>query len=107
MREASFICDKYPANYCDQQCCYELNPDTRFYLLTMLLQIFFSKGGSWDGEALDRSCQGILAVLLSLKKCPLIRYQQSSEMAQRFAENIKVRTVMESLFDLITIILSK
>ncbi|CAH3038527.1 unnamed protein product [Pocillopora meandrina] len=59
-----------------------------------------SRGGSWDGEALDRSCQGILAVLLSLKKCPLIRYQQSSEMAQRLAENIKHKINEEaSLFD--------
>lgn len=50
----------------------------------------FHQGGTWDVDALDRSCQGILAVLLSLKKCPVIRYQNSSEMAKRLAENIRV-----------------
>ena len=39
---------------------------------------------------MDRSCQGILAVLLALKKCPVIRYQNSSEMAKRLAETIRV-----------------
>ena len=29
-------------------------------------------------------------MLLSLKKCPLIRYQHSSDMAKRLAENIRV-----------------
>ena len=43
---------------------------------------------------MDRSLQGILAVLLSLKKCPLIRYQNSSEMAKRLAENIRVGTII-------------
>ena len=39
---------------------------------------------------MDRSCQGILAVLLSLKKYPIIRYQNSSNMARRLAETIRV-----------------
>lgn len=48
------------------------------------------QSGNWDLEALDRSSQGILAVLLSLKKYPIIRYQYSSEMARRLAETIRV-----------------
>ena len=44
---------------------------------------------------MDRSLQGILAVLLSLKKCPLIRYQNSSEMAKRLAENIRVGKLLK------------
>ncbi|TGZ57356.1 Vacuolar protein sorting-associated protein 45 [Temnothorax longispinosus] len=33
--------------------------------------------------------QGITSVLLSLKKCPYIRYQNSSDMAKRLAEKIR------------------
>lgn len=59
-----------------------------------------SRAGAWDIDAIDRACQGILAVLLSLKKCPIIRYQNSSEMAKRLAENIKHKINDEAqLFD--------
>ncbi|XP_074639862.1 vacuolar protein sorting-associated protein 45-like [Acropora palmata] len=59
-----------------------------------------SRSGNWDLEALDRSSQGILAVLLSLKKYPIIRYQYSSEMARRLAETIRNKMREEAtLFD--------
>lgn len=59
-----------------------------------------SRGGRWDLDAMDRSCQGIVAVLLSLKKCPIIRYQNSSEMAKRLAEIVRGKMDEESvLFD--------
>ena len=63
-------------------------------LLTCIIDKCFSvqQAGAWDIDALDRTCEGILAVLLSLKKAPIIRYQQSSEMAKRLAENVKVST---------------
>jgi len=38
---------------------------------------------------LHRTVQGITSVLLSLKKCPYIRYQHSSDMAKRLAEKIR------------------
>lgn len=58
------------------------------------------KGGQWDIDSLDRVCQGLLAVLLSVKKCPLIRYQHSSELCRRLAENIRQKMNEEaSLFD--------
>ncbi|KAK3733646.1 hypothetical protein QZH41_013329, partial [Actinostola sp. cb2023] len=58
------------------------------------------KGGQWDIDALDRVCQGVLAVLLSLKKCPMIRFQQSSELAHRLADNIRQKINEEAkLFD--------
>lgn len=41
-------------------------------------------------DALNRSTQGLTSVLLSLKKCPMIRYQNSSETARRLAENVRV-----------------
>mmetsp|Transcript_53053 Transcript_53053/g.115821 ORF Transcript_53053/g.115821 Transcript_53053/m.115821 type:complete len:613 (-) Transcript_53053:596-2434(-) len=45
-------------------------------------------GEVWDQAVFDRIQQGICAVLLALKKRPLIRYQRSSEMAMRVAETV-------------------
>ncbi|XP_002734962.1 vacuolar protein sorting-associated protein 45-like [Saccoglossus kowalevskii] len=47
------------------------------------------QGITWNPAALNRVCAGLTAVLLSLKKCPMIRYQNSSEMAKRLAENVR------------------
>ncbi|GAB1606588.1 vacuolar protein sorting-associated protein 45-like [Argonauta hians] len=44
---------------------------------------------TWQPKILSRTVQGLTAVLLSLKKCPMIRYQNSSEMARRLAENVR------------------
>ncbi|KAJ8304082.1 hypothetical protein KUTeg_017665 [Tegillarca granosa] len=43
---------------------------------------------NWTTDALSRTVQGLTSVLLSLKKCAMIRYQNSSEMARRLAESI-------------------
>ncbi|KAF7403014.1 vacuolar protein sorting-associated protein 45-like [Vespula maculifrons] len=48
-----------------------------------------SEGLVWNLEHLQRTVQGITSVLLSLKKCPFIRYQNSSEMAKKLAEKIR------------------
>ena len=45
---------------------------------------------SWDAEALKRSVHGIAAVLLSLKKKPVIRYERMSIMARKLGSEIKV-----------------
>ncbi|KAG8253745.1 vacuolar protein sorting-associated protein 45, partial [Homalodisca vitripennis] len=59
-----------------------------------------AQGLAWDPLQLTRCAQGITAVLLSLKKCPFIRYQQSSDMAKRLAEKIReVLSKEEKLFD--------
>ncbi|XP_078047888.1 vacuolar protein sorting 45 [Augochlora pura] len=47
---------------------------------------------SWKPEHLQRTLSGIISVLLSIKKCPYIRYQSSSKMAKGLAE--KVREVL-------------
>ncbi|XP_071965752.1 vacuolar protein sorting-associated protein 45-like [Antedon mediterranea] len=47
------------------------------------------RGISWFPKSLNRACSGLTAILLSLKKCPMIRYQNSSEMAKRLADNVK------------------
>lgn len=41
---------------------------------------------------LMRCTQGLTSVLLALKKCPVIRYQLSSDMSKRLAESVKVTT---------------
>ncbi|PFH53987.1 hypothetical protein AMATHDRAFT_73002 [Amanita thiersii Skay4041] len=54
----------------------------------------------WDGKALEASVQGILAVLLSLKKKPIIRYEKMSTMAKKLGIEIYHRIQTESsLFD--------
>ncbi|XP_046400019.1 vacuolar protein sorting-associated protein 45 [Ischnura elegans] len=59
-----------------------------------------AQGQMWNLAHLQRTAQGISSVLLSLKKCPLIRYQSSSEMTRRLAEKIKDMIVKEDkLFD--------
>ncbi|XP_029036738.1 vacuolar protein sorting-associated protein 45 isoform X1 [Osmia bicornis bicornis] len=48
-----------------------------------------SQGLLWNPVHLHRTVLGIISVLLSIKRCPYIRYQCSSEMAKRLAEKIR------------------
>uniref|UniRef100_A0A6B2FAY6 Vacuolar protein sorting-associated protein 45 n=1 Tax=Bothriechis nubestris TaxID=1766655 RepID=A0A6B2FAY6_9SAUR len=58
------------------------------------------QGRNWDPAHLCRTAQGLTALLLSLKKCPMIRYQLSSDLAKRLAEGVKqVITKEYELFD--------
>lgn len=58
------------------------------------------ESGNWVNAALQRTIQGLTALLLSLKKCPIIRYQNSSEMAKRLADNVSQVIMREAaLFD--------
>lgn len=43
----------------------------------------------WKEMALKRSAQGLISVLLSLKKSPVIRYQNSSGMCRKLAESVR------------------
>lgn len=59
-----------------------------------------AKGFVWSPSQLQRVCRGLSSVLLALKKCPMIRYQQNSSMAKQLAENVKLLITKEaSLFD--------
>ncbi|XP_012254664.2 vacuolar protein sorting-associated protein 45 [Athalia rosae] len=54
----------------------------------------------WISTQLQRTAQGIISVLLALRKCPYIRYQNSSEMSKILAEKIRETFSKESnLFD--------
>ncbi|KAJ3932518.1 MAG: Sec1 family-domain-containing protein [Lentinula lateritia] len=62
--------------------------------------IYGTSPNTWNSDALERSVQGITAVLLSLKKKPLIRYEKMSGMAKKLAVEIQHRMHSESvLFD--------
>uniref|UniRef100_A0A672R7B6 Vacuolar protein sorting-associated protein 45 n=1 Tax=Sinocyclocheilus grahami TaxID=75366 RepID=A0A672R7B6_SINGR len=58
------------------------------------------QGRSWEPVVLPRVTQGLTSVLLALKKCPMIRYQLSSDMSKRLAESVKqIITKEYELFD--------
>jgi hypothetical protein len=56
--------------------------------------LYGSSPNSWDLKALERSVQGITAVLLSLKKKPVIRYEKMSGMAKKLGVEIQVSLIL-------------
>jgi hypothetical protein len=52
--------------------------------------IFGTERDSWNPDALEKATEGILAVLLSLKKKPLIRYEKNSVIAKKLGTEIQV-----------------
>lgn len=54
----------------------------------------------WNADALTRTTDGVLAVLLSLKKRPLIRYEKNSAMTKKLAQEIRYQIGKEEqIFD--------
>nr|CAG4647780.1 EOG090X03QA [Moina brachiata]SVE92924.1 EOG090X03QA [Moina brachiata] len=53
-------------------------------------------GMEWNPNSLQRTTQGLVGVLLSLKKYPIIRHQGFSPLAKRLAESLKDTIVKES-----------
>ena len=54
----------------------------------------------WNPDSLQRSTEGVIALLLSLKKKPLIRFEKNSLMAKKLASEIRYQiTQEEQLFD--------
>lgn len=78
-----------------------INPD--LFTLNMSyprVKIWGKSPELWDPNALQRTTEGLIAVLLSLKKKPLIRYEKNSLMAKKLATEIKYQmTQEEQLFD--------
>jgi tRNA uridine 5-carboxymethylaminomethyl modification enzyme len=55
---------------------------------------------TWNPDSLQRCAEGIIAVLLSLKKKPLIRYEKSSPLTRKLATEVRyLITQEEQLFD--------
>ena len=59
----------------------------------MAKPLYGSTPNTWDPEALERTVRGITAVLLSLKKKPIVRYEKMSGMAKKLAVEIQASTV--------------
>ncbi|KAF8249716.1 Sec1-like protein [Wilcoxina mikolae CBS 423.85] len=75
-----------------------INPG--LFSLGLQRRLWSSSPDMWDTDALTRSCEGILAVLLSLKKKPLIRYEKNSLIAKKLAGEVKYQLGKEEqLFD--------
>lgn len=76
-------------------CLFSLN-----HIPTSEKPLYGSSPNVWDPFALERSVQGITAVLLSLKKKPVIRYEKTSGMAKKLASEVQHRIQAEAtLFD--------
>lgn len=78
-----------------------INPDLFALNLGFPKQRLWSNGpDSWNPDSLQRATDGVVAVLLSQKKKPLIRYEKNSLMAKKLATEIRYQmTQEEQLFD--------
>jgi vacuolar protein sorting-associated protein 45 len=54
----------------------------------------------WEADSLQRATEGVIALLLTLKKKPLIRYGRNSLMAKKLASEVRYQITQEDqLFD--------
>nr|POE56805.1 vacuolar protein sorting-associated protein 45 [Quercus suber] len=64
-----------------------VNPD--LCLLPLSTRVFSSSADAWNHDMLTRTTEGVLALLLSLKKKPLIRYQKNSVLCKKLATEVR------------------
>jgi len=78
-----------------------INPDLMSLNLGFpLRRIWSTSPDSWNQDSLQRSTEGVLALLLALKKKPLIRYQKTSLLAKKLATEVRYHMTQEdTLFD--------
>lgn len=78
-----------------------VNPDLMSLNLGYARQRLWSHSPDiWNTDSLQRTTEGIVALLLSLKKNPLIRYEKNSLMAKKLATEVRYQiTQEEQLFD--------
>lgn len=63
-------------------------------------RIWSSSPDMWNADSLVRAVDGVLAVLLSLKKKPLVRYEKNSALAKKLAAEVRYQMGQEEqLFD--------
>jgi len=63
-------------------------------------QVWGSSPELWNPKGLVRATEGVLALLLALKKKPLIRYARNSMMAKKLAIEVRYRMTQEAqVFD--------
>ncbi|MCJ1395668.1 hypothetical protein MMC18_008554 [Xylographa bjoerkii] len=78
-----------------------VNPDLFVLNLGFPKQRLWSNSPDlWNPDALQRSTEGVIALLLSLKKKPLIRYEKNSLMSKKLATEVRYQMNQEEqLFD--------
>ncbi|KAI1660517.1 Sec1-like protein [Daldinia decipiens] len=78
-----------------------INPDLFSFNLTLPQQRIWSGNPDlWNPDSLQRTTDGLMAILLSLKKKPLIRYERNSLLAKKLATEVRYHiTQEEQLFD--------
>ncbi|KAL5351570.1 vacuolar protein sorting-associated protein 45 [Pseudogymnoascus australis] len=77
-----------------------INPDLFTLDLTIPKRIWSGSPDMWNADALQRSTDGIVGLLLSLKKKPLIRYEKNSLLAKKLATEVRYQVSQEEqLFD--------
>ncbi|CAH8846876.1 unnamed protein product [Trichobilharzia szidati] len=70
------------------------------FLFELDIPISLDESRDMNSRVLNRTTDGITSVLLALKKCPVIRYQNNSEAARQLAESIRSLISRETvLFD--------
>ncbi|RYP16267.1 hypothetical protein DL765_005235 [Monosporascus sp. GIB2] len=78
-----------------------INPD--LFSLNFALprqRIWSTTPDLWNADSLQRTAEGLMAVLLALKKKPLIRYDKNSFLAKKLATELRYSmTQEEQLFD--------
>ncbi|KAK4044037.1 Sec1-like protein [Parachaetomium inaequale] len=78
-----------------------INPD--LFSLNMSLpmhRLWSGNPDTWNTDSLQRATDGVIGVLLSLKKKPLIRYQKTSPLAKKLASEVRYYITQEDqLFD--------
>ncbi|KAF2199290.1 vacuolar protein sorting-associated protein 45 [Delitschia confertaspora ATCC 74209] len=78
-----------------------INPDLMSLNLRFPLHKIWSTSPElWNQDSLQRSTEGVMALLLALKKKPLIRYQKTSLLAKKLATEVRYHMTQEDqLFD--------
>jgi hypothetical protein len=78
-----------------------INPDLMSLNLGFPSHRIWSTGpDAWNQDSLQRSTEGIMALLLALKKKPLIRYQKNSLLVKKLATEVRYHMTQEDqLFD--------
>ncbi|KZF21288.1 glucose-inhibited division protein A subfamily [Xylona heveae TC161] len=78
-----------------------INPDLFTLNLGFPKHRIWSTGPEiWHPDSLQRSIEGLIALLLSLKKRPLIRYDKTSLLAKKLASEVRYQITQEDqLFD--------
>ncbi|KAK4147037.1 Sec1-like protein [Dichotomopilus funicola] len=78
-----------------------VNPDLFSLNMTLPMHRLWSGNpDTWNTDSLQRATDGVISVLLSLKKKPLIRYQKTSPLAKKLASEVRYYITQEDqLFD--------